>query len=32
MYGENGTEKFYQVAKMWNLNLAVDERDKVGDS
>ena len=30
MYGENGAEKFYQAAKMWNLNLAVDERDKVG--
>ena len=30
MYGENGAEKFYQAAEMWNLNLAVDERDKVG--
>ena len=30
MYGDNGAEKFYQAAKMWNLNLAVDERDKIG--
>ena len=29
MYGENGLEKFYEVTKMWNLNLAVEERNKL---
>ena len=29
MYGENALEKFYEVTKMWNLNLAVEERNKL---